>query len=69
MSNHSDLSYQPSEAGQQQPANNEQGNEPIENGTPPQGVHQVSLSLPPVVQDAPAGDEDRTSLHSPYMMS
>ena len=63
MSNHSELSYQPSEAGQQPPANNETGNQPIDLGTPPHLVPTVPTTLITVAQDAPAGDEDRTSLH------
>ena len=63
MSNHSDLSYQPSEAGQQPVANNESGPQPIDTGTPPQNVPTLPTNLPTVGQDDHAGDEDRTSLH------
>ena len=63
MSNHSDLSYQPSEAGQQPEANNESGPHSIDTGTPPQTVPTLPITLPTVGQDDLAGDEDRTSLH------
>ena len=68
MSNHSDLSYQPSEAEQQPVANSESGPQPIDTGTPPQNVPTLPSTLPTVGQDDLAGDEDRTSLQLPLLL-
>ena len=66
MSNHSDLTYQPSETGQQPAANEDTGNTPVEHGTTTQEVPTAPHTPESVVQDAPAGEVDRTSLQSHY---